>query len=136
MKSNNFAERARVGTAEAVQATLQGQEIVRLGEIIETGRLHRDADAAPNLFGLMVDIIAGDHNAAGRLLEERRKNLEGSALARAVGPKKPKELPLMNSKIDTINSARPTRIDHNEVFDVNDSIPALGHLTSKRPGTE
>ena len=48
---------------------------MRLGEIIKTGRLHRDADAAPNLFGLMVDIIAGDHDATGRLLKECRKDL-------------------------------------------------------------
>ena len=43
---------------------------MRFRQVIEAGGLHGDADAAPDLLRLMVNVVARDTDLAGGLLEQ------------------------------------------------------------------
>ena len=94
-----------LGARDALQAALQAHVLAAGEHRVERDVLQRDADRGAHLRALLRDVVARDRRAAARRRQERREDLDGRRLARAVGPEEAVDLAGRDVQVDAVDGA-------------------------------
>src|SRR6185436_1899238 len=117
---------------DALQRRLQAQVVPRSEERVQRRLLQRDTDEPADLRAVLHDVVAGHERGACSWRQQRRQDVDGRRLPRAVRTEEAVDLARLDREVDSVDRAGPFLVLADEPANL-DPVPGLhpGHPTHR-----